>query len=102
MNLELLDQCRRFRGHIPDDWLARFEKDDRDLALRARMYKLASRAAGKQMPYRDWLYRPTFEGNHGLTHYRQNNQTVIRFYGKIGKDVGEISSDKFSETLFSI
>ena len=103
LNLELLDQCERLRGFIPDDMRDQFNKDDRDLQVRAEMYKLSSRAVGRKVPDREYLHRPTYCGNFlGLSHFREGGRHVLRFYGVIGKDAGQVSSDKFHEVLWNI
>lgn len=102
LDLELLDQCQRLRGFIPDATLDQFNRDDSDLSVRAEMYKLAAKAIGKNVPDREYLRRPTFGGSFGLSHFRDKSGHVVRFYGEIGKGPGQISSDKFCETLWSI
>jgi ATP-dependent protease ClpP protease subunit len=103
LNLDLLDQCQRFKGHIDDRTLEQFNRDDSDLRIRHQMYKLSARAIGKKVPEREYLHKETADfSSFGLTHFQENGGHVVRFYGSIGKGPGEISSDKFHEMLWGI
>ena len=102
VSLDLLDQCRRLRGEIDDKLLDRFLRDEWELPVKVKMYELSAKAIGKQVPQRDYANKTHQFRNTGLCHTRGNDGHVVMFYGEIGKDLGEISSDKFNEVLWGI
>ncbi len=101
--LAQLEAYEKFQGFIPDSAREQFDKDIRNFGTRAEMYKLTALAIGKKVPDREYLYRPCYSGEKfGLSHIREQGRHVVRFYGSIGKDQGEISSDAFAETLWDV
>lgn len=102
VNLDWLDQCQRLRGEIDDKMLDQFMRDEWGLPVKAAMYELAAKAIGKNVPQRDYANKVYPYANTGLCHTRDKAGHVLMFYGAIGAEPGEISSDKFNEVLWGI